>query len=63
MDGGHDQPLLDSIGALQALQEQLGRLSLPVIDAASAFTLAKVLGPEGIKAQLAAMQEQIDKLK
>jgi hypothetical protein len=49
------QPLLDSIGALQALQEQLGRLSLPVIDAASAATLAKVLGPEGIKAQLAAM--------
>ena len=33
----------------------MGRLSLPVIDAASAATLAKVLGPEGIKAQLAAM--------
>ncbi len=49
------QPLVDSIGALQALQEQLGRLSLPVIDAASAATLAKVLGSEGIKAQLAAM--------
>lgn len=49
------QPLLDSLGTLQALQEQMGRLSLPVIDAASAATLAKVLGPEGIKAQLAAM--------
>jgi len=49
------QPLLDSIGALQALREQMGRLSLPVIDAASAATLAKVLGPEGINAQLAAM--------
>lgn len=49
------QPLRDSIGALQALQEKIGRLSLPVIDAASAATLAKVLGPEGIKAQLAAM--------
>ena len=49
------QPLYDSIGALQALQEQVGRLSLPVIDASSAATLAKVLGPDGIKAQLAAM--------
>ena len=49
------QPLLDSLGPLQALQEQMGRLSLPVMDAASAATLAKVLGPEGIKAQLAAM--------
>lgn len=49
------QPLRDSIGALQALQERMGRLSLPVIDAASAVTLAKVLGPEGINAQLAAM--------
>lgn len=49
------QPLLDSLGTLKALQEQVGRLSLPVIDAASAATLAKVLGPEGINAQLAAM--------
>jgi hypothetical protein len=49
------QPLLDSLGTLQALQEQMGRLSLPVIDAASAVTLAKVLGPEGINAQLAAL--------
>lgn len=49
------QPLLDSLGPLQALQEQMGRLSLPVMDAASAATLAKVLGPEGINAQLAAM--------
>lgn len=49
------QLLLDSLGPLQALQEQMGRLSLPVMDAASAATLAKVLGREGIKAQLAAM--------
>ncbi|MBK8863823.1 MAG: hypothetical protein IPN37_07355 [Betaproteobacteria bacterium] len=54
------QPLLDSIGALQALQEQLGRLLL-VIDAASAATLA-ALGPEGIKAQLAAMGINADGL-
>lgn len=49
------QPLLDSLGSLQALQEKMGRLSFPVIDAASAATLAKVLGPEGIQAQLVAM--------
>jgi hypothetical protein len=49
------QRLLDSLGALQALHEQMGRLSLPVMDAASAATLARVLGPEGIQAQLAAM--------
>lgn len=49
------KPLLDSLGPLQALQEQIGRLSLPVMDTASAATLARVLGPEGIRAQLAAM--------
>lgn len=49
------QPLLDSLGSLQALHEQLGRLSLPVMDITSAATLARMLGPEGIQAQLVAM--------
>lgn len=49
------QPLLDALGPLQALQEQIGRLSLPVMDVASAATLARVLGPEGIQAQLDAL--------
>lgn len=49
------QTLLNSLGPLQALQEQIGRLSLPVIDPVSAATLARVLGPEGIQAQLAAL--------
>jgi hypothetical protein len=47
--------LLGALAPLQALQEQLGRLSLPVIDPASAVTLASLLGPEGIQAQLAAL--------
>jgi hypothetical protein len=47
--------LVGSIGALTAMQEQLGKLTLPVIDWASAATLAKVLGPEGLAAQLAAL--------
>lgn len=54
------QILLNSLGPLQALQEQMGRLSLPVIDAASAATLARVLGPEGILAQLADLGIQPD---
>jgi hypothetical protein len=49
------QALLNSLGPLQALQEQMGRLSLPVIDEVSAATLARVLGPEGIQAQLTAL--------
>lgn len=47
------QSLSDALGPLKALQEQVGRLALPVMDAASAATLASVLGPEGIDAQLA----------
>jgi len=47
--------LVDSIGALKAMQEQLGRLTLPVVDFASASTLARLLGPEGMEAQLAAL--------
>lgn len=49
------QPLLDSLGPLQALQEKIGGLSLPVMDAASAATLARMLGPDGIQTQLAAL--------
>ena len=47
--------LVDSIGALKAMQEQFGRLTLPVVDFASAATLAKLLGTEGLAAQLAAL--------
>ena len=49
------QSLLDTLGPLHALQESVGRLHLPVMNAASAATLASVLGPEGIRAQLAAL--------
>lgn len=47
--------LVDSIGALRAMQEQFGRLTLPVVDFASASTLARLLGPAGMQAQLAAL--------
>lgn len=47
--------LVGSVGALKAMQEQLGKLTLPVVDFASATTLAALLGPEGIEAQLAAL--------
>lgn len=47
--------LVDTIGALTAMQEQLGKLTLPVVDLPSAITLAKILGPLGIEAQLAAL--------
>lgn len=47
--------LLDTLGPLNALQEYTGILHLPVMNAASAATLASMLGPEGIRAQLAAL--------
>lgn len=47
--------LVSSVGALMAMQEQFGKLTLPVMDWAAAATLAKVLGPEGMEAQLAAL--------
>lgn len=47
--------LLDSLGPLKALQEQMGKLSIPVMDWASAATLAKLLGQQGIESQLAAL--------
>lgn len=47
--------LLDSMSPLKAWQEQVGKLSLPVMDWGSAATLAKLLGREGIESQLAAL--------
>jgi len=47
--------LMDAMAPLQAWQEQIGKLSLPVMDMASAATLAKLLGREGIESQLAAL--------
>lgn len=47
--------LVDSIGALKAMQEQFGRLTLPVVDFASASIIARLLGPEGMESQLAAL--------
>lgn len=47
--------LIDAMAPLQAWQEQFGKLSLPVMDVASAATLANLLGREGIEAQLAAL--------
>lgn len=46
--------LLESLSPLKALQEQMGRLSLPVMDVASAAALANLLGRDGIESQLAA---------
>ena len=46
--------LLESLSPLKAWQEQVGKLSLPVMDWASAAALAKVLGQDGIQSQLAA---------
>lgn len=47
--------LVESLSPLKALQEQIGKLSLPVMDIASAAALAKLLGPDGIESQLAAL--------
>lgn len=47
--------LMESMSPLKAWQEQVGKLSLPVMDWASAATLAKLLGSEGIQSQLAAL--------
>jgi len=47
--------LLEAMSPLKAWQEQVGKLSLPVMDWASAATLAKLLGSEGIQSQLAAL--------
>lgn len=52
--------LVESIGAVKALQESIGRLTMPMIDWSSAATLARLLGEEGIEAQLAAFGIQAD---
>lgn len=46
--------LVESLSPLKALQEQIGKLSLPVMDIASAAALANLLGQDGIESQLAA---------
>lgn len=52
--------LVESVGAVKALQESVGRLTMPVIDWSSAAKLARLLGEEGIEAQLAALGIQAD---
>lgn len=47
--------LMESMSPLKAWQEQVGKISLPVMDWTSAATLAKLLGTEGLKSQLAAL--------
>ena len=47
--------LLESMSPLKAWQEQVGKLSLPVMDWGSAASRAKLLGREGIESQLAAL--------
>lgn len=47
--------LVESVGALSALQEQIGTLTLPVIDWESAATLARMLGERGIQEELASL--------
>lgn len=46
--------LVESLSPLKAWQEQVGKLSLPVMDWESAAALAKILGQGGIESQLAA---------
>jgi Bacterial SH3 domain len=47
--------LLEVMSPLRALQDQVGKLCLPVMDWGSAATLAKLLGSEGIESQLTAL--------
>lgn len=47
--------LTESVSSLKALQDSIGKLTLPVIDWPSAATLAQLLGKEGIASQLAAL--------
>lgn len=47
--------LIESVGALSALQEQIGRLTLPTLDWVGAAELARMLGPQGLQAQLSAL--------
>ncbi|MDP4028427.1 MAG: SH3 domain-containing protein [Gallionella sp.] len=47
--------LAESVASLRALQDSIGKLTLPVIDWSSAATLSHLLGTEGIASQLAAL--------
>lgn len=47
--------LVESISSLSALEAQIGRLTLPVIDWDSATTLARFLGPQGLLDELASL--------
>lgn len=47
--------LTESVPSLKALQDSIGKLTLPVIDWSSAATLAQLLGKEGLASQLAAL--------
>ena len=47
--------LIDSISPLQTWQDHIGKLSFPVMDSASAATLANLLGRAGIESQLVAL--------
>lgn len=52
--------LTESISSLKALQDSIGKLTLPVIDWSSAATLAQLLGEEGIASQLAVLGVNAD---
>jgi hypothetical protein len=45
--------LLDVVGSLKGLQDQIGKVALPTIDWGSAAALAKLLGEQGLEEQLA----------
>lgn len=47
--------LTENVASLRALQDSIGKLTLPVIDWSSAATLSRLLGREGIASQLAAL--------
>lgn len=47
--------LTESVSSLKALQDSIGKLTLPTIDWSGAATLAQMLGKEGIASQLAAL--------
>lgn len=47
--------LVESISSLAALEAQIGRLTIPVIDWDSAATLARYLGPQGLLDELATL--------
>ena len=47
--------LTESVSSLKALQDSIGKLTLPTIDWSGAATLAQMLGKEGISSQLAAL--------